>query len=117
VEIAAGQVQGVGKDQAGVAQVGQGDGEKEIGRGDAVIVPSFEAEGLEGAEPVKVGLLQVAVQERLPGPTYLDQVALLVQQRGGRCEFALHRLGLLVQKTASDGDRVVNLLSGMPLKV
>ena len=78
VQVAAGEIEGVDKDGAGVAQVGQGGGEEEVGCGDAVIVPAFQAKGLEwSGQPVEAGILQVAVEERLPGPADLDQVAVL----------------------------------------
>ena len=79
---AGGEVQRVDERLSGVAQIGQGDGEETVGRGDAVVVPAFHPEALEETERGRVEAdgLEVAVEQRLAGPTGGIQPALCVEQ-------------------------------------
>jgi hypothetical protein len=82
VVAAGGEIHGVDERLPGVAQVGQGDGEVAFGRGDAVVVPTFDAQPLQEAQRARIegDLLQVAVQQRRPRPADLRQPPLRVEE-------------------------------------
>ena len=88
---AGGEVQRVDERLPGVAQIGQGDGEEAVGRGDAVVVPALHPEALQEAQRGRVEAdgLQVAVEQRLAGPAGGIQPALGVEQGGGGGDFVL----------------------------
>ena len=88
---ARGEVQCVDERLPGVAQIGQGDGEEAVGRGDAVVVPAFHPEALQEAQSggIEADGFQVAVEQRLPRPTGSIQPALGVEKGGGGGDFVL----------------------------
>lgn len=95
--VAAGKFDHVGKDRTQVANVADGEAEEVGGGGDRVIIPALDAQPLQETQPVEMGLIQVAIQQRLARPTNVGQVALCIQQRSGTFEHSLHVLLLKIR--------------------
>ena len=70
----------VDEDLTGVAEIGDSGREVEVREGDALVVPTLDSESLQWFEAIEGGVLEVTVQQRLPGPTDLGEAAFVVEE-------------------------------------